>query len=131
MLCCTSACAPLQLWLTVDGVGSVGIVVMTAKTDAVSLLSVMSDESLLPPPPEYPCDPCVLCVNFIIVAYHHRSEGGILSDDRKTELWDELKAWVQDRKKWRMRVRRVGSVNRTTDTVCTRTRIHVYDIDLN
>ena len=46
--------------------------------------------------------------------YDERSEGDILSDAPKTESWDELKAWAQDRKKWRMRVHRVRLGNRTT-----------------
>ena len=46
--------------------------------------------------------------------YDTRSEGDILSDAPKTESWAELKAWAQDKKKWRMRVYGVRLGNRTS-----------------
>ena len=48
-----------------------------------------------------------------------RSEGDILSDTPETEAWDELKAWVQDRKKWRTRVHKVRLGNRTSVSLRT------------
>ena len=46
--------------------------------------------------------------------YDNRSDGDILTDAPKTQSWEELRAWAQDRKKWRIRVHSVRLGSKTT-----------------
>ena len=46
--------------------------------------------------------------------YAHRSEGDLLMDAPRTSSWLELKQWVKDRKKWRMRAQAIRAGTRVT-----------------
>ena len=46
--------------------------------------------------------------------YKNRSDGDMLTDAPKTDSWEELRAWTQDRRKWRVRVHSVRLGSKTT-----------------
>ena len=46
--------------------------------------------------------------------YDSRSDGDILTETPKTQSWEELRTWAQDRKKWRIRVHSVRLGSKTT-----------------